>query len=572
MRKLFRFSGWKHLKISQKYLVNLSMVLILMLLSFVVSAWLLIVAIQRVDEAGEVGDRVVQITEIGSLFRSKDSRVVDYMLNPGDDTIKVYTDDQMRLSQAEKNVKPYMKTSEQKKLFSQIMSHDAKIFNLFQNSFVPAVLMEQMDEARQIRAEQNEVQEETLNLVNRLRESVVKEQRQAVSRAHTQILWAIGLTAVSLVLSLALSVFITVIVQRRIRSSFDRVLTTTSRIASGDLSGTDEVIRDRDELGVINESIIRMKQRLVTMVEAIVTLSEATRESSSHLMQSVKNVTSSSENVKQVMTEVSTGIEAQAKDTSQISEMTGRFVRQLSAEVERATAINQQSDTALDATKQGKQSIGRSMENMRVINDSVGEAMDKLNRLEKRTRNLSKLIELIEGIARRTNMLALNATIESAHAGEAGKGFIVIADSIRSLSNRTSSSVKEMSEMLLNIRTETEETVNALRSSYVQIEKGNEQIASTDRQFNRVNEQMTMIGASIRDMSDQLRKVGDLGVTMRQSIESIASVSEESAAGIGDVSDSMDRVNETMSMFSKESETLAETAHQLDRMTKKFTL
>lgn len=563
---------WKNLKIHQKYLMSLLVVLVMTLASVVLATSLLMQAMQKVDGAGTEGNRVVQITEIGSLFRSKDSRVVDYLLNPGDAAVSKYTADQQTLTRMERQVQPYMKTQSQVDLFNRIMRNDSMTYNLFQNELVPAVTMNDMKKARSIRTEQNQIQDDTMKHIQSLRIEVLSQERSAVESARAQIRWSIIFLILSLVVSVAVSGCITYLIHRKIRQSFDRVLKMTDRIASGDLRDSENTIRGRDEIGLIAQAIVHMKKNLLSMTLTIARLSNTSKENSHQLTQSVQKVTSNSSSVKESMAELSAGTEDQAKNASKISDMASSFMNSVSDEAAHARSINELSTSALEATLKGRTIIESSISHMDKINISVQNSMDKMTRLDDRMKNISTLISLIEGIAGETNLLALNASIEAARAGEKGKGFTVIADSIRKLSDQTAQSVKQIAGMMKEIRTESGDVHNALVNSFDQVKSGSEQITITGRQFTHIDTQMKQVGEKIKSMSARLQEISGIGQNMIHSIESIAAVSEESAATVNDVTESMENVNETMLSFSKEAESMAQESKKLDEMMKQFKL
>jgi methyl-accepting chemotaxis protein len=129
-------------------------------------------------------------------------------------------------------------------------------------------------------------------------------------------------------------------------------------------------------------------------------------------------------------------------------------------------------DTANRVALEGTKVVEEMAKENEAIIATVKEAATAVEDLGRWSQEVGKIVEVIGDIADETNLLALNAAIIAAQSGEHGKAFGVVAEEIRGLAERTSSSTQEISDLVRAVRQNVANVVQGMKKSLQRVERG----------------------------------------------------------------------------------------------------
>jgi len=163
-----------------------------------------------------------------------------------------------------------------------------------------------------------------------------------------------------------------------------------------------------------------------------------------------------------------------ASDTSSTADLVSEMniaIRQIGTQSIDSSRI---AETIITDAEDGWKAVEATISGINEIKKSSAVTFDAIENLSGRVANIGKILSVIDGVAEQTNLLALNASIIAAQAGERGKSFSVVASEIKDLAKRTGNHTREISEIILGVREETERAVKAITLSEKRISEGSE--------------------------------------------------------------------------------------------------
>ena len=219
---------------------------------------------------------------------------------------------------------------------------------------------------------------------------------------------------------------------------------------------------------------------------------------------------------------------AAVEDTSASVEEVGASIREVEEHARESSGLAEKVQEITSGV--GMMAVVNAIEGMENISEEVKKSAGIIQRLGIRSGDIEKILSVIRDVTEQTNLLSLNAAILAAQAGEYGKSFSVVADEIRGLSERTSSSTREIGGIVKTIQRDIKDAVSTIDSAQEKVNEGN---------------------SLVLKVGEALREVLNASIQSTEMTKAIERATEEQSLGLRQITLAVEDIRKMMSSVAK---------------------
>jgi methyl-accepting chemotaxis protein len=338
---------------------------------------------------------------------------------------------------------------------------------------------------------------------------------EAISAVVNKILWIVLLPMVLLGLMTTVT---QTLFGYHLRKRLDSIVNEISYLHNGDLTRRLST-HHGDEIGLLSQTINNFIARFDAILYDVQTSANNTHKTAHDVSEMAHSVTSNAKEQSTKVFEVSNAIEGM-----------GNTIKQIALNASSASVA---ANKTLGMVNTASQEMGQAIIcSLFEIDHTVDISVNTIAELSVSIQQVGQVSSLIKDIADQTNLLALNAAIEAARAGEQGRGFAVVADEVRKLAERTSAATLNISKIVQDIASQTQEATKVMMLVKGKVAEGSAHGSDMGQLLHQMRDSMLIVTDMMNQIASSTEIQSAAGEHIWQNIDSVATISANTATDI----------------------------------------
>lgn len=342
-----------------------------------------------------------------------------------------------------------------------------------------------------------------------------------------------------------------------------------AKVAQGDLT-QDFATKRQDEFKELTGSLNAMIESMRGLMRDMKQFGSKVTGLAEDVSDKTGAINTSMQDIARAMDEVAGGVQGQAEDTESSNENMISFSENITTVTEKTSHMGQTADKAIEAVEQGRVIVQELSGKSDTTVSLTRVLVNDIDAVQKNSQEIKSFVDVINSIAGQTNLLSLNASIEAARAGEAGRGFAVVAEEIRKLADQSKESGNKIHEIVKKIGETADKTTASAREAESMVNEQARALQETVNVFGMIQDCVGELVEGIRLITQRLEESMLEKDKVENSLQNIASVSEEVAASTQEVTATLGEQVSVVQTLKEEVEMLRSDALELDKSIEKF--